>query len=442
MVCIRLKYCVCIIITLIVIISHGNVYITAYESSSDERSTTTNHIYSSHQCIGGSQVLETKSMKWAMRQGQGEFTLNRYPLNEAEFRTCLYRNICLIGGTLTYYISNNTKVNTPNDYLPDGFDGKMIHTGHLRRSTLPIQTVVSNAGIPKEYQYHSVKNVFLDANSWTFNYGHYLNDNVLPAYFAARIFNIEFNSIQQLFETNCRLFETLPANFADRLVDYNRSMGTYRQACLNKLDGMYHYFFEHTPIYVDLLSTTNVCFKQLVGGHGSTFGLKSVENTRGIIVRELRDYILNNKLPKDLLNSKQEDLILVGLRTVGTAGGAVIPDLCNTVTNALQQLPLYKDKYRIECFVPSHLSFEDEVKMVRRAKILVSVHGTISYMSLFTRDGTQYVSIADPKEFKENQTLLYLTHLYLLYITWDRLESLKYVLERSIENSLAYFSSI
>ena len=49
----------------------------------------------------------------------------------------------------------------------------------------------------------------------------------------------------------------------------------------------------------------------------------------------------------------------------------------------------YKDKFKVECFVPSDLSFEDEIAQVRRAKVLVSVHGTISYMVLFSRDGTQ-----------------------------------------------------
>ena len=92
----------------------------------------------------------------------------------------------------------------------------------------------------------------------------------------------------------------------------------------------------------------------------------------------------------------------------------------------------------MECFVPSDLSLPEEIFKVQRAKIIISVHGTISYMSLFAKDGTQQISIANPKELKENQMLLYATHINLLYLTWDKLAQLGGVLEHAITLSEEY----
>jgi len=438
--------------------------------------------YSTHQCIGGSQVLETQPMSWAMRQGK---QLSKFPMNDPEFRTCKLRNVCLMDGQLTYYISNYTAKHVSQDYLPEGFykgQGTMFHTGHLRGNTMPIKTVVGHAPSMHGSGQHGAASwhnpdvsVFLDAVSWSFNYGHYLIDNVLPVWFAARIFNIPFSSVQQLFETRCRQFTTLEAKFADNKVGYNHSLGTYQQACLARVEGMAHYFFNNQPLFADELahaqSKKSVCFKTLVVGHGSTFGLKAVELSRAVLVREFRDNFLTSLMSHlqkqavpasatatatatastaaaaaanellHTLNSPQEDLILVGLRTQGAAGGKIINDLCSRVKDSLSRLDeYYSSKYKVECFVPAEVSLEQEVASVRRAKILISVHGTISYFSLFSRDGTQQISIADPKEYKENQTLLWLTHTQLVYITWDKIsKDLTAVLGMALARSEAHF---
>jgi len=88
--------------------------------------------------------------------------------------------------------------------------------------------------------------------------------------------------------------------------------------------------------------------------------------------------------------------------------------------------------------VPSDLTFEEEIRQVQRAKVLVSVHGTISYMALFTRDGTQQISVASPKELKENQILLYATHVNTLYLTWNRLDELPGLLLHALSLSDAF----
>lgn len=368
--------------------------------------------YTSFQCIGGSQVFKTESMF--------QTSVKVFPLNNPEFRTCHYRNMCLVNGTLTYY-QKYLRDAVPKEYLPIGFDnGKIHHLSYLRGFTMPIAT--EYGAIPPTATFHNIPYIFLDSNSWSFNYGHYINDNVIPTFVASRLFNFRFEDSQQLFETSCTRFSTLEPAFANKIVTYNRSMGTYKNACLHRINSLYKHFYDHPPMFVDdpVNAQRTICFKNMISGQGSTFGLKSIDLSRGLLFREFRDFVLSRiKRPQP----KQENRILVGLRTVGSAGGAILNDLCGNVKKAFQRLPeAMTSKFHVSCFVPSDLSFEDEIAEVQRAKVLISVHGTITYMALFSRDGTQQISLASPKELKENQMLLYATHFNTLYLTWDKMD--------------------
>eukprot|EP01039_Chlorochromonas_danica_P002325 gene2328-2547_t len=399
-------------------------YFLILVSSVDEKKER----YSSFQCIGGSQVFKTESLRQA--------SVTVFPLNNPEFRTCYYRNICLVNGTLTYY--QKEKSHVPRDYLPEGFGGNVHHLSYLRGFTMPI-TTVKGKGVSTDARFLDVDLVFLDSNSWTFNYGHYMLDNVIPTFTAAKVFNLPFANSQQLLETSCRLFSTLEPAFADRIVTYNRSMGSYRQACLHRLNTMWSFFYDHPPLYVDDLQSQTVCFKKIISGQGSTFGLKSIDLTRAVVYREFRDFVLDRLASRNpttfVRNPPQEDLILVGLRTVGSAGGSIINDICTRSKNAWKAVSAQFPSFRVECFVPSDLGFKEEIQMVRKAKVLISVHGTISYMSLFSQEGTVQISLANPKELKENQMLLYLTHVHALYLTWDRLNELPGVVEHALSLS-------
>lgn len=409
---------------MMVCVAYQMMLLSATENPDGEKQS--NSKYSTFQCIGGSQVLKQESLS--------QTSVKVWPLNNPEFRTCHYQNVCLVNGELTFFQKYPKGGQVPEEYLPSGFDGNVNHLSYLRGFTMPVTT--SYGSIPSNYNFHSTKYMFLDSNSWSFNHGHYLNDNVMPTFAVSKLFRFPLEESQQIFETKCRLFSTLEESFSHRVVQYNRSMGTYQQACLNKLNSMWPHFYNHPPLYVDDIRQQVLCFKHLITGQGSSYGLKSLDLTRGLYFHDFRDYVISrmkSKMPE------QENLILVGLRTVGSAGGSIIHDLCAQVKSAISKIDEYKDKYNVECFVPSDLSFEDEIKQVQRAKVLVSVHGTISYMVLFARDGTQQISIASPKELKENQMLLYATHFHTLYLTWDKIDKLPGVLEHSLTLSEAYY---
>jgi hypothetical protein len=214
-------------------------------------------------------------MNWAMRQGD---RLSKFPLNDPEHRACVLQNVCFVHGNLTFYVSPVLENIIPTDYLPLGFDGKVVHTGHLRGFTTPIQTKYET--IPTSYEWSNVSLTFYDANSWSFNYGHYLIDNVIPTFIMAKLFNLPFTPSQQIFETKCRLFTILEESFSRRRIEYNKSLGTYQQGCLRHLEGFAHYFYDYKPLFLDEYRHRSLCFRRLTVGQGSAFGLKSVGKSR------------------------------------------------------------------------------------------------------------------------------------------------------------------
>ena len=62
-------------------------------------------------------------------------------------------------------------------------------------------------------------------------------------------------------------------------------------------------------------------------GQGSTFGLKSLDLTRAVILRDFRDFVLKRlDIPLQPARSlrEREKIVLVGLRVAGSAGGMFI----------------------------------------------------------------------------------------------------------------------
>lgn len=388
--------------------------------------------YSSFYCMGGSQVMNTESMHQSV--------FKKFPLNDPEHRVCVFRNMCIVNGSLTFYESPRTHESLPAEYLPEGFDGNMYHTAHLRGFTLPIKTVVGQ--IPSTHTLHHSKLAFLDANSWSYNYGHYMIDNVLTSFTGAQVMNIPFEGTQQVFETKCRQFSILEVGFSNKIVDFNHSMGTYQQACLEKFAN-WPVFYSNPPMYMDEMGTQSTCFRKLMAGQASCFSLKSLVLSRAVLMRGLRDFVLKRMIANKVDLPAQEDLVLVGLRVPGCAGGAIIGNLCEMVQKAVEDTKDRVSKtYKVLCVVPSDYSLQEEIRLAQRAKVIITVHGTISYLSLFTREGTQQISIASPKEYKENQILMWSTHSHLLYLPWDRLSEITSVVERALTLSETYFADL
>jgi hypothetical protein len=141
-------------------------------------------------------------------------------------------------------------------------------------------------------------------------------------------------------------------------------------------------------------------------------------------------------------NNNKKNIILVGIRSAGHSGGEQLDDLCSIVKTAVQKsqldLPIEQGGYgySVICVKNQDLGFISEIKYVRKANILISVHGTISYMSLFARDHTQQIILYPPdaRHLKEYNILMWATHFTAYYLSWSELDALGNLLEMTAHN--------
>lgn len=196
--------------------------------------------------------------------------------------------------------------------------------------------------------------------------------------------------------------DTLP----DRLL-YDLGPYTDRQACMARLTTMWSWFFEHEPLF--LTRETTLFFDDALFGQGSSFGLRSLQMTRAVEHQAFREHVIakytkrqamaglpnrwNIKRSNDTLN------VLVYMKGVGHSTLEYREgNLCASVRSILlpgqSSANASDDHLRrihrrrpfvIECLSPDDTPFEDEVAAARKAHIIVSMHGAISYVSLFAQ---------------------------------------------------------
>ncbi len=244
----------------------------------------------------------------------------------------------------------------------------------------PRTLTVRNTPLPEHIPFDESTLQFYDAHSNSYNFGHYILDNVMPHFIGADQFDLPLQSTRQIFETSCRRFGSQGDRMANTRVPFNASMGTFRSACLDKINSLWKYFFDFPPLYLEPLYTKDICFSNLLIGQSSTYGLHTIELARAGYIRRFRDFVINRIAIKDTIPI-QENIILIGIRSEGHSGGEQLKDLCNFIKGAFEILPnKYKEKYVIKCIVNQDLEFVDEIKHVQQAKVLISVHGTISSM--------------------------------------------------------------
>jgi nucleoside-diphosphate-sugar epimerase len=369
-------------------------------------------IYSSYYCTGGSQIVEDKY--WDYSRAWIPF-----PLYRAQFRACKLHNVCWSNGELTYYEDpmfskkkslEKFSMASWKELFWFGSWATHASTFTVKREPLPIKDAVFD-----DAKYH-----FLDRNSASYNYGHYLLDNVAPTYIMAKQFNVDFNDTRQVFEHSCRQFDAWNESVSQTKLGFIDQ--TFREACVEKLNTWWKYFYNYPPMYLEPIFTQdNICFKTLFVGQGSTFGLKTGDSSRPFNLRAFRNFVIE-RLTVDDQMPEQENIILVGTRSPGhTVSTKFESELCDLVKSSLKILKFDK-VYSVKCIVNQDLGFVEEIKQVQSAKILISSAGTISYMSLFARDNTHQIVLYNTEEnrLKENNVLMYMTHVS---VYWSPIET-------------------
>jgi hypothetical protein len=78
------------------------------------------------------------------------------------------------------------------------------------------------------------------------------------------------------------------------------------------------------------------------------------------------------------------------------------------------------------CFANvSDILFQNQLQMTLESTLLISEHGTLSYASLFVRDGLVSIVLATEANdtFKEPQILLHMTHCQVYYLNTEKIET-------------------
>lgn len=409
--------------------------------------------YSSHHCIGTSQGLFNMSL---------QHSADQFPLaSNADFRVCHLKNMCFSEGKLLYYRDPNLAT-VSSDFFPPAMNtshsGSMFYTGIIDFSIIPIHLIdvemITNQSYPSKSK-RRVRNKIaaFGATALSFNYGHYILDDVVPIFSAARIFNLPFDQIVQLLHHEC---DTLQ----DVLL-YGIGPLTMRQACMERFNTMWPYFFNNAPKFLPRENT--ICFDNIIAGHNIALGLRSLQLTRAVELREFRDFVLtrNKKRVSGRWDIKRSDST-VDVMVFGKGDGWWSSEInvCSLVTMYLsfdektkrfcdhstidscskndtakstreQLLRIHRFRpFRIECKNVDDLKFEDEVTFARQAHIMVSLHGTTAYTSLFAQSGTQQIMISTKQdhprsEAKENHVLMWSTHAKARYIPYNYLDELQ-----------------
>lgn len=258
---------------------------------------------------------------------------------------------------------------------------------------------------------------------------HNLQDDFFPALAALEMFNIELSNGHAMY-IGCEEVETFLNSNDTSSYSYFRNM-TAKMACEDnyRLYSKLIFGEEATPMMS--LYGQELCFKQFLVGHSGSLHLGYVDRQRGISLRKGRDVIIKN------LNL--QDPPPVTLSVVVLTKENNWPTMCVDIeTMIVSQMQM--ENLPIQCIAPGDFSVEEEIKWMQSATVIVAIHGTISELALFARDGTVLISIGQENErLKEGQSLPYATHIKTLYTTEERTESLPSLIRYALFSAATNF---
>lgn len=391
-------------------------------------------------------------------------------IGSPDIRVCHFQHMCFVDGEFHFYVPERVKNHSwPNEFFYNSFSKSFIKVGTDREHLLP-QIKMKYYPLPSALPYDASEVGFWLGHSNSYNYGHYILDTVMNAHIAAQVFNFNFSNGRQLFESSCHTFGT-NEHAGDRTVPFNASMGTFRDACLDRINSFWPYFFNYAPSYLESLYLSNRCYKNVLVGMGTAYNYLRHLPTRGKYLRDFREYLLTRlSFRSDVdrqgfsaleLIRRKKKVVLVALRSAGHAGKDIVSNLCGMVDTLLNDTMSYyqstdfldeEDKqyfsgWKASCFYPQDVSLIDEITLARNSPIIVSVHGTISFVSLFARDESHHIVLSEPRQStKEFFSVFHSTTVRAHRIPWDTVqtnlvEQLKYSMESIYAKYLVYLMS-
>ncbi len=354
--------------------------------------------FSSFECTAGSQVFS-----FPLQATQVPI----FPAADAIImRTCLLRDVCFIGGRLTYFADPELEAALPAGFSLKDFAGALALDGYLQakfgKLGGPSAPALEFGPRPAQLPFFSGSAATVHALgslSFAQNWGHMLIDTILPVYAAAQAWGFAVPDVQLLSLDHCDTM--LTAGFEG-----------YSELCFKNLQRWVEPLFAHPflapPHYHD------TCFRQVLVGHNGGLSLIGMYLHRAQAARaaRLQLHASLGVAPEPLISAHQ----IVVLTKAQESTPVGLPDLCALTQGwaaALRPAP------PVHCILPAALSPKEQLLAISNATVTLSENGSTGYLSLFQRPGSSFIALltAEGEAAKEVQVFLYETDVQVFYHT-------------------------
>jgi hypothetical protein len=180
--------------------------------------------------------------------------------------------------------------------------------------------------------------------------------------------------------------------------------------------------FGQEAVELSHFDNKDVCFKKLIMGQGYVLSSYFVDKQRAVTLRKGRNLILKNLGFDHLLRPKTLSIMILP-KKAGFYSSAWL-EMCDDVTAIVRNEMRLLD-IPIQCLThDSSRSVKDEIFLMQQATFVIAEHGTISFIPLYAQDGAVLMSVGTKDKLKDGQTLLYATHLHVMYAAVEEREAM------------------
>jgi hypothetical protein len=330
---------------------------------------------------------------------------------------CKLRDVCFVGRQLTYFENPAVEGAAPPwarfSSFPDGGPACIgliagVHVGCNKTPSVAVVRGPRPAALGFAAPRCAVH--FLDRLSAPSNWGHLMHDTLIPAFAAAAIFGDDPAAAQLLLGNDCGSFTDNPG-MAHQPANVRLSGGLLpREKCAENVRRWVPALLAHPPLFPP---HADGCFRAVVVGHSHALSLGHWYAHRGAAVREARlaaHARLDLPLP-EARGPPSEHLVVAFVKVLGDTTPAL--DAGWNACDAAREWARGAVGVRVSCETPSAMTPREQVASLANATVVVSEHGSTTYLAAFARPGASLLVVGS----NEAHVLLGLPDVRVLYLT-------------------------
>lgn len=197
----------------------------------------------------------------------------------------------------------------------------MALLGYLNREPWAPKFIIGPR--PSEFVFDNRSTHLLGTNSFSYNIGHLLIDDILPGFIAMDLFGLSYSDSQQILLSNCSNTQT------NNAIINPYTLRPAVEDCRQMINEVNLLFHDHPVMWLSNVEKP-ICFRNVLVGQSLAFSLYSLELARGVFLRRMRNFIrARHHLPHAKLTWHQ---ILVPLKDLrGSHSPSIWRNLCDDV---------------------------------------------------------------------------------------------------------------